>query len=78
MSDAPAPPRLVRDTRRWHEQFPIDTLKVGESVFVTGLKRSTVSVQASRVGRMYEPRKIFQTHAVTENGVAGVRVWRIE
>lgn len=78
MTNNPAPPRLARDPRRWAEQFPIDTLKVGESVLVTGLKRSTVSVQASRMGRLHTPRKIFQTHAVVEDGVVGVRVWRIE
>lgn len=71
-------PRLARDLRRWHEAYPIDQLKRGQSVLVTGVARTTVSAYCSRLGRTYEPRKLFSTHGVVENGVEGVRVWRVE
>lgn len=73
-----APPRAGRDLRRWRDQFPVDSLKRGQSIFVTGMKRSAVSAYCSRLGKQYDPPKVFQTHVVTENGVEGVRVWRIE
>lgn len=77
MSDD-APPRLPRDPDRWTRQYPLHKMKRDESMFIEGVSRTAVSVQASRVGRRYEPRMLFSCHVVEENGVKGVKVWRVQ
>jgi hypothetical protein len=78
------PRRLPRDPRRWTEQYPIDQMKPGNTMFIptgTGpgeIKSSTVTVHVSRLARSYEPRKHFTCERAERNGVQGIIVWRQE
>lgn len=64
--NVPPPPE-----RRGAKQYPVDSLGIGESFFAPGVKLNNVSTS------YYKP-KVFVRRTVTENGVTGVRVWRIE
>lgn len=65
--DIPIPGRFHRN------QYPIHELEVGQSFFAAGRSVSDFGGYKARV----KPRK-FLCRTVTENGVKGVRVWRIE
>lgn len=61
----------------------VGILKVGESIFrrdISGTKSSGQSIVSS-AGRIVTgrfPERRFTTRVVTEDGVKGVRIWRIE
>lgn len=58
--------------------YPLGQMQVLESFFVagTGRKRNAIMNSASYFGKRHN--KKFTCRTVTENGVDGVRVWRIE
>lgn len=68
----PVPPANMR--RKF--KYPWRDMDVGDSFFVP----EELAASASRSGRFYGLRhgKKFSRGAVTEGGVKGVRVWRIE
>ena len=72
--DIPIPPKGGGGNRLGTS--PLDNIAVGQSVFYAGRSQKIVSSVfygvAKRTGHKFTTRK------VTENGVAGVRVWRIE
>ena len=55
--------------RKTDRKYPFATMEIGESFFLAG--KSDIQYHS------YKPRK-FVKRVVTENGVKGVRVWRIE
>lgn len=58
-------------------KYPWRTMDVGDSFFVASdAARPAVMAQASHSGKRTGRR--FTTRFVTENGVRGVRVWRVE
>jgi hypothetical protein len=57
-------------------KFPFRELLVGESFFVEGGPRSTLAAYATMIGR--ETGRKFTVRAVTENGLSGFRVWRLQ
>lgn len=54
-------------------KYPLKDMEIGDSFFAPGRKSNSVSAS---IARAY-PKK-FTRREVTENGVVGVRVWRIE
>jgi len=56
-------------------KYPWDLLAVGQSFFVSGGKLATFNTACVKTAKRLEGRK-FICRALTENGVAGVRVWR--
>lgn len=51
-------------------KYPLGKLEVGDSFFIEGQKT------LSGVFGQHKPKK-FSVRTVTENGVKGVRVWRV-
>ena len=51
-------------------KYPTDSLEIGESFFAPNIKSPNLTL------RYYKP-KTFITRTTIENGVTGVRVWRI-
>lgn len=56
-------------------RYPFDEIKVGESFFAPKLKRSSVWSYLS--GMQRKTNKRFACRTLTEDGVEGVRVWRL-
>jgi len=56
-------------------KYPWGDMEVGDSFFAEA-KPESMHTQAAFAGRKYGRR--FTTRKRTENGVAGVRVWRVE
>jgi hypothetical protein len=59
-------------------KYPWDTMNVGQSFFVPGAKQSTFNTLTAGRTKKYNGERKFISKAVTEDGVEGVRVWRIE
>ena len=72
--DKPQPLGLGRGAPR---KYPFDELTVGESFFVPGLKAADLSGSIGAAKRRC-PERNFSSRTVTENGVTGARVWRIQ
>jgi len=72
--DKPIPKLSGRGAPR---KYPFDELAVGESFFVPG-KKSTDLGGSIGGARHRLPGRKFRTRTVTENGVDGVRVWRVQ
>ena len=82
----PVPPRLYGTGRVPGGKYPVRVLAVGESFFIpfespervfTELAlRSTISALARREAKR-SPGKKFASRSVREDGVAGVRLWRL-
>lgn len=53
--------------------WPFDEMEVGDSFFATQISTSSLLTFARR----HRPKR-FTTRKVTENGVTGIRIWRIE
>ncbi len=53
-------------------------MTVGDSMFLVGRKADRVLNTASTYGHRHSPRWRFSVRTVVENGLAGVRVWRVE
>lgn len=71
--DIPLPPSRSRlDGSTWA------LFKVGDSSFFPGGDQRELSSRAGSYGRQCHPQRKFATRSVTENGVKGIRVWRIE
>ncbi len=72
----PVPPRTGGgDTTK---KYPLSDLEVGDSFFVEGSYEKTKSAQvrASQYGAAHGLK--FTTRSVAENGVLGMRIWRVE
>ena len=66
-TDIPVPER--------DQKYPFATMPVGASFFTAG----KTSTQMTNAATNYKARGLrFTTRAVTENGIKGSRVWRIE
>lgn len=65
------------DTRkkRKHGKYPFADMVPGDSFFVPGTAAKNVGASASGWG--YRRGQKFTTRTVTEDGVPGVRVWRV-
>lgn len=53
------------------------TMDIGDSFFVTVVKQSALTVHFFSARRA-NPTLVFKTRKVTENGITGVRIWRVE
>ena len=69
----PLPPGAGRKGRN---KYPWYEMEVGDSCFLPDADPRAVSQAASNVARRNNGLR-FATRAVTENGVKGVRVWKI-
>jgi hypothetical protein len=58
-------------------KYPFAELDVGHSFFVPGKTTSGISSSVANARTRMHGRK-FVTNTVTENGVTGVRVWRVQ
>jgi hypothetical protein len=58
-------------------KYPFAELDVGHSFFVPGKTTSGISSSVANA-RTRMPGRKFVTNTVTENGVTGVRVWRVQ
>lgn len=65
----PVPPSNV--SRR---KYPFDAMEVGDSFFVAGRQHK---VYGAINWHTKHSNKRFTTRKVVENGVAGIRVWRV-
>ena len=66
--------------RRQGQKYPFDRLGVGDSFFVAGdkTKRTSVRVLLGRQIKIGEhPDRKFATRTVTEDGIEGIRIWRL-
>lgn len=54
-------------------KYPFKDMEIGDSFFASGIPATYISLHS----RMLRPMK-FSCRTVTENGVRGLRVWRIE
>lgn len=59
-------------------KYPWDIMEVNESCFFPGVKQQTVSTASRGWVRRNNLDKKFTTREVTENGIEGVRVWRVK
>ena len=57
-------------------KYPWRAMDVGDSFFVPGNKASAMTSAAAMTARRLGCK--YTTRTVTENGVKGVRVWRVE
>ncbi len=64
------------------KKYPLDQLNVGDSFFVFCNGEEPIRVRARispTMTRIYHAtKKRFKSRLITENGIAGVRVWRVE
>ena len=67
---------VAKDTRGKPRKYPMEDLEVGDSFFAEGRKSGDIGPVLARA-RKSTGRK-FTSRTVTENGVIGTRVWRIE
>ena len=66
----PMPPRK---TNMGSSKYPFPTMDVGDSFFLAGAAKGKFG------GLLYKNKpKRFAPRNVVENGISGVRVWRIE
>lgn len=56
--------------------YPLKEMKVGDSFFVTQTGTHPVSTSILSCARYYKVK--VRSRTVTENGIKGIRVWRIE
>ena len=60
-------------------KYPWDTMQVGDSFFVAGASaRSSIPTSARSYGRGRGIKFNCTLRTVTERGVKGVRIWRVE
>lgn len=53
-------------------------MQVGDSVMLPGRKQTNIASHAGLVSRRIGDGRKYATRSVTENGVKGTRVWRVE
>ena len=58
-------------------KYPLKDMKISDSFFVPNCKSHSVSSTVSSYKRRYFPDRRFIVRTVIEDGVSGVRVWRI-
>ena len=66
-NDIPLPPG---------NKYPFGELEIGQSFFASGKEGANAQPASSRYGRVHG--KKFVSRSVTENGVVGRRIWRVE
>jgi hypothetical protein len=69
-NNLPIPPRRGRPVK-----YPLDLMQVGDSFFVATQVRSTLSNSINRCRKKLGSS--FTVRTVEENGVRGLRVWRV-
>ena len=67
--NVPIPPKSGAGAKKYH----FEKMEIGDSTFIVG---KTMNVFGGTLAH-YRPLK-FSARTVTENGVKGVRVWRVE
>jgi hypothetical protein len=80
MIDKNIPPPTGRGGRNRSNEFPLREMEVGDSYFHAGDFNSTIESRAYRAAAMIQRRQKeykFVGRAVDENGVSGVRIWRV-
>ena len=80
MIDKNIPPPTGRGGRNRSNEFPLREMEVGDSYFHAGDFNSTIESRAYRAAAMTQRRQKeykFVGRAVDENGVSGVRIWRV-
>lgn len=55
--------------------YPWSIMEVGQSFFVAGAKSNTWSTNCNKAGKKYDGK--YASRSVVEDGVEGVRVWRM-
>ena len=60
-------------SRNVDARYPFKDMEVGDSFFTTSTPQSYVSLNT----RVLRPKK-FSCRTVVENGIRGLRIWRIE
>lgn len=60
-------------------KYPFDQMTVGQSFFVPadGTKKKSVRAAAHGANKRSDGNRTFVTRSTTENGVEGIRVWRV-
>lgn len=58
-------------------KYPWARMEVGDSIFEPGVCQNTIAGIARGWRNRNAPDQMHRTKIVTENGVRGVRVWRI-
>ena len=66
----PIPPRRS-------QKYPLLDLEIGDSFFVPDKTASMLSATIAPLRAQY-PDRTFVARSVTENGVRGARLWRVE
>ncbi|MEI2419605.1 hypothetical protein V6O07_04980 [Arthrospira platensis SPKY2] len=67
---------LVAVGNRRTSKYPYAQLDVGDSFFVPGTTTKSLGSAAANAAKKLGV--VFATRTVTENGVTGVRIWRVE
>ena len=67
--DVPTPPAN-------RSKYPWRKMAVGDSFFAPAALQRVIGSNASRVGKKLGRK--YVTRVMTENGIEGVRVWRVE
>lgn len=63
------------ETQTYRAKYPLREMSPGQSFFVPTGEAHRVQTAVSAMGRRSKLK--FTTRQLTENGVAGVRVWRL-
>ena len=73
----PLPERPCNGGRK--AKYPFDQMTVGQSFFVPAdaARKGSVQGAAHTANKRFAGSRVFSTRSVTENGAAGVRVWRV-
>ena len=61
----------------WGTSYPWDEMEVGDSFFAEGKKINVLTSAVSSRRKKY-PEETYAARTRTENGVKGVRVWRVK
>lgn len=64
------------ETRGRPVRYPFESMEVGDSFFCSGGTMRTTRTRTSEASRRLAPKR-FSARAVEENGVKGIRVWRV-
>lgn len=74
-------PRQIRSAHSLYK-YPFHLLDEGDSVFIAKSYADPKSIRAALSNRTRQDRDLlgrkFTTRSVTENGVEGLRIWRLE
>lgn len=80
MIDKNIPAPAARAGRNRSTEFPLREMEIGDSYFHAGAFKSTNDSRAYRAAAIIQRRQKeykFVGRATVENGVSGVRIWRV-